>query len=283
VLEGWELLFIALYIGRIGFNEIDDTIKSLGYYSKELESKVEELHKSQEQLLRSERLASIGQLAASMAHELRNPLGVIKNVSYYLNMTLGKADENIKKHVKILDRELATSNKIITDLLNFSSGKDPLLQRIDLTKAVDDTLKRMSVSENIKVVTKYSRVMPKVLADPDQIKRVFTNIITNAIQAMPDGGILTLKTEKAKDSVFVSISDTGIGISEEDLSQVFEPLFTTKTKGIGLGLALSKQIVEMHGGTIKIESEVGKGTIFTVTLPLEKTQKKGENEDSKSE
>ncbi|RMF90215.1 MAG: hypothetical protein D6733_04425, partial [Methanobacteriota archaeon] len=261
-------MFLALYIGRIGFNEIDHTLSSLEYYGRELESKMEELRRSQEQLLKSERLASIGQLAASMAHELRNPLGVIKNVSYYLRMSLGKSDEKIKKHLSILDQELATSNKIITDLLDFSSGKEPVLRRTDINRLLKDTLKRLKPPANIEVVGRYGRGLPKILADPDQMERVFTNIIVNAFQAMPEGGTLTITTGKDDGNLSITFSDTGVGISEEDLPRVFEPLFTSKTKGIGLGLALSKQIVEGHGGTIEVSSEKGVGTTFTVRLPV---------------
>ncbi|MFQ5800759.1 MAG: ATP-binding protein [Candidatus Hydrothermarchaeales archaeon] len=265
----WALgMFIALYIGRIGFNEIDDTLKSLEDTSKELESKMGELRTSQEQLLKSERLASIGQLAASMAHELRNPLGVIKNVSYYLNMALRKSDEKVTKHLKILDQELSTSNKIITDLLDFSSGKEPVLQKVDINKTVKDSLKNLSVAKNIEVVEKYVGSLPKIMADSDQLKRVFINILINSLQAMPDGGTLSVKTEKTDDTISISFTDTGVGIPEKDLPQVFEPLFTTKTKGIGLGLALSRQIVELHGGSIEARSEVGKGTTFTIKLPI---------------
>jgi signal transduction histidine kinase len=261
-------MFIALYIGRIGFNEMDNTLKSLEYYGKELESKMEELSKSQEQLLKSERLASIGQLAASMAHELRNPLGVIKNVSYYLSTALGKSDEKIKKHLGILDQELTTSNKIITDLLDFSSGKVPALQRVDIKRVLKDSLSHVDVPKEIEVADKYVGSLPKIMADPNQLRSVFLNVFTNALQAMPDGGTLSIKTGKTGDTVSIIFSDTGIGIPEKDLPQVFEPLFSTKSKGIGLGLALSKQIVELHGGSIEVSSKVGKGTAFTVNLPI---------------
>jgi signal transduction histidine kinase len=261
-------MFIALYVGRKGFNEIDNTLKSLEYYSKELEKKMDELKKSQNQLLRSERLASIGQLAASMAHEIRNPLGVIKNVSYYLNMTMGKSDEKVKKHLKILDQELVTSNKIITDLLDFSSGKEPTLKKSDLNTLIKKAVSRANKPKNISLELKLGVKLPRLMADEDQLIRVFLNIIMNSIQAMPDGGSLKILSKKEGDNFVIKFTDSGVGISDKELPMVFEPLFTTKAKGIGLGLALSKQLVKMHGGSIDAESGVGEGTTFIVRLPI---------------
>ncbi len=267
----WALgMFIALYIGRIGFNEIDDTLKSLEYYGRELESKMEELRKSQEQLLKSERLASIGQLAASMAHELRNPLGVIKNVNYYLGMALSDADEKIKKHLKILGNELNISNKIITDLLEFSSGKPPVLKRAELNPIIRSAISKAEMPENINTQIRLGRVLPDIMADKEQLQRVFFNIIINSVQAMHEGGNLKIISRKEEEKLIVTITDSGIGIPEEEMSKIFEPLFTTKAKGIGLGLVLSRQIVELHGGKIDVESLVGKGTTFTVVLPVKK-------------
>ncbi len=263
-------MFVALYMGRIGFNEIDDTLKSLEYYGKELEKKMEELKKSQDQLLQSERLASIGQLAASMAHELRNPLGVIKNVSYYLNMTVGKSNDKIKKHLHILDQELATSNKIITDLLDFSSGKEPSLKESDLNKILKGGLEKIEIPENVKLKLKLESKLPKLMADSEQLQRVFMNIIVNALQAMPEGGELKISSHGKDDFVSVQITDSGVGIPDEDIYKIYEPLFTTKVKGIGLGLALSRQILNMHNGSIEAKSKTGKGTTFTVRLPVKK-------------
>jgi signal transduction histidine kinase len=255
-------------VGRIGFNEIDNALKSLEYYSKELEKKMDELKKSQNQLLQSERLASIGQLAASMAHEIRNPLGVIKNVSYYLNMTVGKSDEKIKKHLKILDQELVTSNKIITDLLDFSSGKEPVLKKSDLNSIIKKAVSRANKPKNISLELKLGKKLPRLMADEDQLIRVFHNIIVNSIQAMPNGGSLKIISKKEGNTFIIQITDTGLGIPDKELPMVFEPLFTTKAKGIGLGLALSKQIVKMHEGDIEAESRVGVGATFVVRLPI---------------
>ncbi len=261
-------MFIALYIGRIGFNEIDDALNSLKYYSRELEKKMDELKQSQEQLIRSERFASIGQLAASMAHELRNPLGVMKNVSYYLRMGLGKKDEKVDKHLNILDQELAISNKIITDLLDFSRGSHPVPKQVDINSTLKQAVQKVKRPPNIAFEFKLDRKLPKAMADAEQLSRVFINLSVNAVQAMPEGGVLKVTSKREAEHAVMEFTDTGIGISQEDLPKLFEPLYSTKSKGIGLGLALSKQIIEMHGGIIDVMSESGVGTTFTIKIPL---------------
>ncbi|RMF88812.1 MAG: two-component sensor histidine kinase, partial [Methanobacteriota archaeon] len=203
-----------------------------------------------------------------MAHELRNPLGVIKNVSYYLRMSLGKSDEKIRKHLSILDQELATSNKIITDLLDFSTGKPPVLKKTDIRPVIETAVSKARAPPNIKVELELDKDLPPLMADREQLQRVFFNLIVNAIQAMPEGGKLRIEAHREGDHAVVRVIDTGVGIKEKELSKIFEPLFTTKARGIGLGLALSRQIVEAHGGTIEASSEPGVGTTFTIKLPL---------------
>ncbi len=268
----WAIgMFIALLIAKVGFTEVDETIRSLKYYSTEVESKMGELKKSQEQLVKSERLASIGQLAASVGHELRNPLGVIKNVSYYLNMTLGKGDEKVKKHLDILERELDTSNKIITDLLDFSRGAIPTFDKVNINDIIKDTLSRTSVPDNVKVET-YLGDLPSMMADGEQLQRLFLNMVSNAVHAMPDGGKLIIRTKSKGNSIEIEFEDTGKGIPKENIEKIFEPLFTTKAKGIGLGLAICKQIVSGHEGTIDVMSAVDRGTTFIIKLPRRKVR-----------
>lgn len=264
-------MFIALLIARVGFTEVDETIRSLKYYSAEVESKMEELRKSQEQLVKSERLASIGQLAASVGHELRNPLGVIKNVGYYLNMTLGEKDEKVKKHLNILEKELNTSNKIITDLLDFSRGIEPTFGEANINAIIKDTLARVSVHDDVKVET-YLADLPLMRVDEEQLQRVFLNMISNAVHAMPDGGKLIIRTKSKGNSVEIEFEDTGKGIPKENIEKIFEPLFTTEAKGIGLGLVICKQIVDGHGGTIDVMSVVDGGATFIIKLPMRKVE-----------
>jgi len=212
-------------------------------------------------------LAAIGQLGASMCHELRNPLGVINNSVYYLSTKLGDADEKAQKHLQIMEREIARSSKIVSDLLSLTEGKEPTLQKTQINTLVQDALSRTAVPDTVAVITRLGEGLPPLMADPDQIEQVFINLTLNAAQAMPDGGRLEIAT-KVKDGFIVTeFKDTGCGISEENLGKLFTPLFTTKTRGIGLGLPVSKKTIEAHEGSIEVESKVGEGSTFTINLP----------------
>jgi two-component system CheB/CheR fusion protein len=222
----------------------------------------------QEELITSEKLTAIGQLASVVGHEIRNPLGVIKNSAYFLNMKLkDSADEKVVKHLKILEKEVNSANLIISDLLGFASKKTPTLDQTDLNETVKNALSYIAVPENIKVEIKLGEI-PKMLLDKEQVQRVCQNLILNAVQAMPEGGKLTIQTTKQDDSAKLIVRDTGVGIPKENMPKLFTPLFSTKAKGIGLGLAICKQIVESHDGNITVESRVGEGSTFTVKLPI---------------
>jgi len=219
--------------------------------------------------VRSEKLAVLGQLAGGVAHELRNPLGAIRNAAYFLNMALEAPERDVAESLEILEKETATSERIIMSLLDFARPKPPARHKVDIKEAVKGALSRATVPENVEVVSQLEEELPGILADPDQLGQVFTNIILNAIHAMPEGGRLVLKCEAPTEGwVAVSFADTGVGIPKENLGMVFEPLFSTKANGIGLGLAFIKGLVEGHGGTIDVHSEVRKGSTFTVRLPV---------------
>jgi len=233
-----------------------------------VENRTEELRDAQEQLVRQERLAILGQLAGGMSHELRNPLAVIKNAAYFLNIALEDTDPEVKKTLGILEKEVETSERIINSLLNYALAKPPTKRKTDINQVVQESLSHV-VPENVDVHSQLDEGLPEILADPDQLTMVFGNIVLNAVQAMPGGGRLTVKSEASSpDMVAISFSDTGVGISEENLGKIWEPLFSTKVTGIGLGLPITKIIVEAHGGTIEVESTVGEGATFTVKLPL---------------
>lgn len=229
---------------------------------------ITERKRLQEKILRSEKLAAIGQLAASVGHEIRNPLGVINNSCYFLNRKLKDiADEKVERHLRIIERNIRCVNVIISDLLDFARKKPPTLNQIDLNDVVMKALSSIPIPQNIKVTTKLGEI-PPMLLDEEQIRRVFQNMILNAFQATPEGGKVVIKTSKHDDSVKITFKDTGVGIEEENLPKLFTPLFSTKAKGVGLGLAICKQIVEDHGGDITAKSKGGKGSAFTVKLPI---------------
>ena len=253
--------------------ELKARTEKLTEYSENLEEMVEqrtkELRDAQEKLVSREKLAVLGQMAGGVGHELRNPLGAIKNAAYFLNMVLEEPEPDVKETLEILETEVTTSERIISNLLDFARPKSANLQKVDVNDVVQEALSRAAVPENIEVVSHKDEALPTILADSFQLGQAFSNIILNAIQAMPEGGQLALKSETSgPEWVAVSFADTGVGMPEETLGKLFEPLFTTKAKGIGLGLAISKTLVERHGGTIEVESEVGKGSTFTVKLPI---------------
>ena len=260
--------------------KIAESERALKEYSERLEEMVEErtaaLREVQEQLIRRERMAILGQLAGGVGHELRNPLGAIRNAAYFLDMALEEPEPTVREAIEILEKEVKTSDRIITSLLDFARGKPPVRQEVDANGLVREILARIDVPENIEIVCHLNEELPHLSADPDQLGQVFGNIILNAIQAMSEGGWLTIRSDSADrggpaegpEWVVVSYTDTGEGISEENLDKLFEPLFTTKSKGIGLGLALTRTLVEGHGGTIEVESMVGEGSTFIVRLPI---------------
>jgi len=252
-------------------------VTKLEAWNRDLEARVEartkELRVAQERLLRSERLATIGKLGAGIAHELRNPLGVVSNSVYYLKSRLGDTQPKVYKHLNIIEREVGAASKIITDLMGFVRTTDVEVTPSEPASLVEHTLERSLIPPEVKVHTDLGGELPLVLVDADKIEQVFLNLINNAVQAMPEGGDLTVRTTAHNGHVTFSFEDTGEGISSENLNRIFEPLFTTKTKGIGLGLALVKLLVEAHQGEISVSSHEGVGSTFTVALPYKVEEK----------
>jgi signal transduction histidine kinase len=241
--------------------------------NKELQTALNELQETQQQLVQAERLAAVGRLAASVAHELRSPLMVMRNSIYYLDRLVerGKIEspELFRRYFAKLDAEIDRQSKIINDLLFFSRNRPRKLAQIDLVPILQETLMRVPMPESIEVHTALDADLDMVTADADQLQQVFVNLVTNAVQAMPNGGTLTLTATRDEFYALVQVSDTGVGISPANLERLFQPFFTTKDKGIGLGLAVTKSIIEGHRGTIELASVEGEGTTFSVHLPFE--------------
>lgn len=257
----------------------------IGELARTFSHMAEELKEAQTNLLKQEKLAILGQLAGGVGHELRNPLGAIKNAAYFLDIALEKPDQEVKDSIEIINIEVAESEKIIEGLFTFSNPKTPERRAVEVDKIVENVLSRIVVPENIEVIIQNLDAVPSIQADPDQIEQVIGNLIRNSIQAMPDGGRLKISAEAPEEGYLaLSLSDTGMGIDKEDLKNVFEPFFTTKAKGIGLGLPYTRILIEAHGGTIDVESpstelgagpstefgtgKGGKGSTFTVILPV---------------
>jgi signal transduction histidine kinase len=233
-----------------------------------VEERTRELQEAHEKLMRQERLATMGQLAGSVGHELRNPLNVISSSVYLLNRTLAGIDEKSQEYLDIIKQETDKSAKIIKDLLDFGRISVANKANVKVSAIVAQTIARNTPPENIKVISADIPDTIEIMADAQQIGQVLDNLITNAFQAMPAGGKLSVKAIQQKGQVKLSVTDTGIGISKENMNRLFEPLFTTKARGIGLGLALSKNYVEANGGGIAVESEEDKGSTFTISFKL---------------
>jgi PAS domain S-box-containing protein len=247
----------------------------LRQYTEALEVLVEERTKK---LKESERLAAIGELATMVGHDLRNPLASMEYTSYNLRTNYApNLDKEGLRMLEMLEEDIGRSNKIINDLLDYSANIRLDLEITDIKSILEQTWRFLKVPENIKIVdlTKHE---PKIEADFAKVQRVFINMLRNAIDAMLDGGTLTIKSKEANDSVVVIISDTGTGMSEETIKKLWTPLFTTKAKGMGFGLAISKRLIEAHGGFVSVQSELGKGTTFTIIIPI-KQQKDALNRE----
>ncbi len=259
--------------GAIRQVELEQSLR--GYYEqleKEVDIRTKDLEQVQEKLIRSERLAAVGELASGVGHELRNPLNVIRNCAYLLNMALTeKSDEEASNTLKVLDKQIDIANKIVTDLLDFTRIKPPSQVRANVKNLIEESMSWITVPEHVNVNVNLNGHPKTIRTDPEQMSRVFSNIISNAVQAMNGkDGEVNIFTDADDDYISILFQDTGCGIPEENLTKIFEPLFTTKPKGIGLGLAISKRLVEQNGGKIEVASQVGKGTTFTVKLPIEK-------------
>jgi len=254
--------------------DLENWGKELGRKVKE---KSEELKKSQAQLLRSEKLAGIGQLAAGIAHEIRNPLGIIATSLYYLKEILPKKKEDMKRHFQIMETEISRCESIISSLLEFSRKSTQEFESIDVNQLLNITLPLVEKDlfvKDIKLIKKF-RHSPTIKANMDEMKQVFLNLILNATQAMPRGGKLEITTSITKNErVKIKVADSGTGISEKHLSKIFDPFFTTKApgEGTGLGLTLVHNIIERWGGTIQVESQGVKGTTFTIEFPILKKE-----------
>jgi len=242
----------------------------------ELERKVEErtaeLKRMQSQMIQSEKMVAIGKLAAGVAHEINNPLtGVLTNSSLMLEDLAD--DHPWREDIQTIVNETLRCRKIVKGLLDFSRQTKPQRTLLDLNQVVEDTLslvRNQTVFRNIKLAYDLDPHLPTVLADADQMRQVVLNIVLNAAEAMVQGGELSVATapDVATKAVELRISDTGPGIPDEVRARIFEPFFTTKKTGTGLGLAVAYGIIERHHGQIRIDTARGKGTTFTVSVPI---------------
>ncbi|MDD4928638.1 MAG: ATP-binding protein [Gallionella sp.] len=249
---------------------LDQAEKSLRHQNEALGEKTLQLIAAQEELVRTEKLALLGQVAVSVGHELRNPLGVMNNAVYFLQTVLADADQTTSEYLKIIKDEIAGSERIVADLMDAAHTNPPLPDTADVRELIEQTLLNCTVPARVSLKLDIPATLPLLRVDARQLQQALRNLISNGVEAMPDGGTLQISAveNKPDGTIAVNVQDTGVGIMAEQLGHLFEPLFTTKARGIGLGLVIVKNLVEANGGKIAVQSEAGKGTLFTVTLPL---------------
>lgn len=226
------------------------------------------LEEAQEELVRRERLATLGQLSGSVGHELRNPLGVMGNAIYYLEQVQPDAPPKVQEYLALLRRQIRTCEKIVADLLDFARVPTPERARVDLRALVEEQLALVPIPPSVAVGTTFPAGMPAVEVDAIQIGQVILNLLSNALQAMDEsGGTLSIDAGCEGGAVLLRITDAGPGVRPEHRAKVFEPLFTTKARGIGLGLAVSRSLARANGGDLVLAESPGWGARFVLTLP----------------
>lgn len=223
----------------------------------------------QEQLRKSDTLNVIGELAAGIAHEIRNPMTALKG---FIQLLEGSIKSEHEMYYQVITSELQRIDSIINEFLILAKPQAKRFQEKDIKQIMKETvdlLNAQAVLHNVQFITSFENNLPLIFCEPNQLKKVFINIIKNAIEVMPDGGNILIKINQTENNqIRISIWDEGMGIPEEKIKKLGEPFYTTKERGTGLGLMVSYRIIEEHQGTVQIESEIGKGTTFTIILPL---------------
>jgi signal transduction histidine kinase len=248
-------------------------IENARVYS-DLELANRSLKQLHDRLIQSEKMAALGEMAASIAHEIRNPLVSIGGFARRLDSKLDASNPE-KRYSRIIVKEVSRLEKVLQEVLAFSRSSEPVFSECHITEVLEEALEVLEdrfADCGIDVVKGYSQKPPPIHSDSNQLKQVFINLFANSIQAMAKGGRLTIGCEhdEMDDNVVVSVSDTGGGISEEIITNIFNPFFTTKHTGTGLGLAITHRVVEMHGGSIQVKNRAGAGVTFVLSFPAKK-------------
>ena len=262
-------------VGTVGISRDVTEHRQMEEKLRRHSEQLEELVKERTLELRNaERLAAIGETATMVGHDLRNPLQVIIGTLYLARENLNNIScpqekkQKIEKLFTRIGQEIRYIDKIISDLRDYARPTKVELEETNISDVINETLSSLTIPDAIKVSVTISDSFPKLMVDPTLMRRVFTNLILNAIQAMPDEGQLRIGAFETGEDAFINVQDTGVGIAKENLPKLFQPLFTTKAKGQGFGLAVCKKLLELHGAEITVESEVGKGSTFTIKVPF---------------
>jgi len=255
-------------------DENGETVQAIQYI-KDITDRI----KLQTQLREVEQMTGIGHMAANVAHEIRNPLIAVGGFARQLHEALD-GDDPRREYTSIMLEEVTRLEQILREQLTLERHLQPVLAPVDINQILRDVWKLLShgmLSSSVRLVGNLADGLPMTMGDANQLKQAFLNVISNAIQSMPDGGRIEVSTEQSGQMITVTVSDNGPGISEEVMSKLFVPFFTTRKAGSGLGMAVTRRIVENHGGSISVSSEVGEGTTVLMTIPLVRTTHEAEH------
>tara|TARA_R110002049_G_scaffold50370_3_gene143115 strand:+ start:158533 stop:159666 length:1134 start_codon:yes stop_codon:yes gene_type:complete len=242
--------------------------------NEQLEQRVQdrtaELRNAQAELLKAEKLATLGQVSGGIAHEIRNPLNAVRTSAYYLRHAKNPSAEKTAEHLDRIERQVSLIDNVISALVDVARLPDPKATPCDVHQLLQDVTKSVSLPDHVTLQNETASGLPAVMIDPNQIAIVFRNLIRNARDAMSDGGVIRMTAALNNHEVKIEVIDNGVGIDKKDLQRITEPLFSTKARGMGLGLAISSAIIDKNRGRLEVESELGVGTTCIVHLPTHK-------------
>jgi two-component system sensor kinase FixL len=263
-----RLLFAGIIRDITALKDAESELQTANEALEErVRERTDDLHRAQAELVRVEKLATLGQVSGGIAHEIRNPLNAIKTSAYFLLNANSASPAKVNEHLQRIDRQVTVIDHVVTALSDVARLPAPSTSPCDVRIIVRDVIRSTSLSPGIVVDDQLPTLLPPAVVDANQIPIVVKNIIRNAREAMPDGGKLTLAANHDNEAVRLSIADSGSGISPENMSRITEPLFSTKQAGMGLGLAISKTILEQNRGRLEVVSSLGEGSTFTLVLP----------------
>ena len=243
------------------------------FLEKRVENRTRELKNAQDELVKKERLAAVGQMASVVGHEIRNPLAVINNSIYFIKTKLGtgvELDPKISKHIRIIESEIQQANGIINEILGYTRQRELKPETVSLNAFLEDVLSVYPFPPHIQVERNFDPRNPAVSIDTTEMRQAVRNLIGNGVEVMPVSGTVKLRTLVEGEWVLIEIGDTGTGIAADVLDKIFAPFFTTKARGTGLGLAVVRKVIDRHRGRVDVESVVGQGTTFKLFLPVAK-------------
>lgn len=234
----------------------------------DLQSALTQLRDAQDELLRKEKLATIGQLASSVGHELRNPLGVMSNAVYILERSIPSPAPKVQEYLRLLSAQIKLSERIVSDLLDSTRSRSPQRRRVDVRSLLAEQIDRVTIPSNVQTELSVDEALPNALVDPDQVGQILVNLLTNAAQAMDNQpGVLSVHARNGDGRVRIDVRDSGPGVPPELREKIFEPLYTTKARGIGLGLAVSRSLAIANRGSLSVTNHPEGGAVFTLDLP----------------